>query len=56
MVGTCFKKGGRFEESFKPLQESAEIVWNAIPTTSAKQPIDFITSFGSPSKFGMDIW
>ncbi|CAF1395082.1 unnamed protein product [Rotaria sordida] len=57
MVGTCFKRGGRFEESFKPLrEESAEIVWNAILTTSAKQPIDFITSFESPSKFGMDIW
>ncbi|CAF0964112.1 unnamed protein product [Adineta steineri] len=57
MVGTCFKKGGRFEEMLKLLRkESAETVWNAILDISTEQPIDVVTSIKSPTMFASDIW
>jgi GTPase Era involved in 16S rRNA processing len=57
MVGTCFRKGGRFETSdIKLREESAEKVWEAILSESTEQPIDLITSFGGTWKFALDIW
>lgn len=47
IVGTCFAKGGRFEDAYRPLrEESTALVWNAILDSCAREPVDFIGQSG----------
>ncbi|CAF1395099.1 unnamed protein product [Rotaria sordida] len=57
MVATCFAKGGRLEQSYRPLrEESARDVWDAITTYSATEPVDFIQHSGGMVMLLRKIW
>ncbi|CAF0964094.1 unnamed protein product [Adineta steineri] len=57
MVGTCFAKGGRFEQNYRPLrEESATMVWEAIMAHSARVPVDFLRQSGGFSAVVRRVW